>query len=45
MGNIIPLPGNGTLDAFNASIPPMVEERASAGAHVIFADQFTGLRK
>jgi len=42
MGNIIPLPGNGSLEAFNAAIPGQVEERANGGSHIIFADQFTG---
>ncbi|KYF69594.1 endoglucanase [Sorangium cellulosum] len=43
VSNIIPLPFSpGSVDAYNATIPGLVEERASAGAHIIFADQFTG---
>ena len=42
VSNLIPLRGNGDIEVYNAAIPPMVEERASAGAHIIFADQFTG---
>lgn len=43
VSNIIPLSfGGGAVDSFNATIPPMIEERANAGAHIIFADQFTG---
>jgi lysophospholipase L1-like esterase len=43
VSSIIPLPfAAGAVDSFNATIPGMVEERANAGAHIIFADQFTG---
>ncbi len=42
VSNIIPLSTPGTVDSFNAPIPGMVEERANAGAHIIFADQFDG---
>jgi hypothetical protein len=43
ISNIIPLPfAASAVDSFNATVNTMVEERASAGAHVIFADQFTG---
>ncbi|KYF75903.1 endoglucanase [Sorangium cellulosum] len=43
VSNIIPLPfATASVDAYNATIPGLVEERASAGAHIIFADQFTG---
>jgi lysophospholipase L1-like esterase len=40
VSNIIPF--NGSVQAFNATVPGMVEERASAGAHIIFVDQFEG---
>lgn len=39
--NLIPLSFGGVED-YNAAIPAMVEERANAGAHIIFADQYTG---
>jgi len=39
--NLIPLSFGGVED-FNDPIPAMVEERANAGAHIIFADQYTG---
>ncbi|XXX77385.1 SGNH/GDSL hydrolase family protein [Sorangium sp. So ce134] len=43
VGNIIPLPfAPDAVNTFNAAIPGLVEERASAGAHIIFVDQFTG---
>ncbi|WP_437678219.1 SGNH/GDSL hydrolase family protein [Sorangium sp. So ce131] len=43
VSNIIPFPGAaGAVDTFNAAIPALVEERAAAGAHIVFADQFTG---
>lgn len=43
VSNIIPLSfGGGSVDTFNAAVPGLVEERANAGAHIIFADQFTG---
>ena len=43
VSNIIPLPfAANAVDSFNATVPGMVEERANAGAHIIFADQFTG---
>ncbi|WP_437751911.1 SGNH/GDSL hydrolase family protein [Sorangium sp. So ce1389] len=43
VSSIIPLPfAAASVDTFNATIPGLVEERASAGAHIIFADQFTG---
>jgi len=41
VSNLIPLRGNSEVEVYNAAIPPMVEERANAGAHIIFADQFT----
>ncbi|WP_234022901.1 SGNH/GDSL hydrolase family protein [Sorangium cellulosum] len=43
VSNIIPFPGAAAaVNTFNATIPAMVEERAAAGAHIVFADQFTG---
>ncbi|WCQ87605.1 SGNH/GDSL hydrolase family protein [Sorangium sp. Soce836] len=43
VSNIIPLPRSANaVNTFNATIPAMVEERAAAGAHIVFADQFTG---
>lgn len=34
---------NASVDAYNATIEPMVQERADAGAHVIFVDQFSAV--
>lgn len=43
VASIIPFPQfSDRVTAFNATIPGMVEERASAGAHVLFVDQFAG---
>ncbi|XYH93276.1 SGNH/GDSL hydrolase family protein [Sorangium sp. So ce1128] len=43
VSSIIPLPfAASSVNTFNAAIPGLVEERASAGAHIIYADQFTG---
>lgn len=43
LSSIIPLSfGANALPAFNAAIPGLVAERADAGAHIIFADQFAG---
>ncbi|HWO11171.1 MAG TPA: SGNH/GDSL hydrolase family protein [Polyangiaceae bacterium] len=39
--NLIPLSFGG-VEGFNDAVPPMVEERANAGAHIIFVDQYTG---
>lgn len=39
--NLIPLSFGGVED-FNAAVEPMVEERANAGAHILFVDQYTG---
>ncbi|MGK4007324.1 SGNH/GDSL hydrolase family protein [Sorangium sp. So ce1036] len=42
VSNIIPFPqASGSVNAYNATIPGLVEERASAGAHIVFVDQFT----
>jgi lysophospholipase L1-like esterase len=38
--NIIPF--NNSVPAFNETVPGMVEERAAAGAHIIFVDQYEG---
>jgi lysophospholipase L1-like esterase len=32
----------GSVSTFNASVPGLVQERANAGAHIIFVDQFEG---
>lgn len=37
--NLIPLSFGG-LDEFNAAVEPMVEERANAGAHILYVDQY-----
>ncbi len=42
VSTLIPLPGNGNIAAYNATIEPLVQDRASQGDHVIFVDQFTG---
>lgn len=43
VSNIIPFPqAAASVNAYNAAIPGLVEERAKAGAHIIFVDQFTG---
>lgn len=43
---IIPIPDNATdlafAPAYNALIPALVSQRASAGQHVILVDQYTG---
>jgi lysophospholipase L1-like esterase len=36
------IPFNNSVQAFNATVPGMVEERADAGAHIIYVDQFEG---
>jgi hypothetical protein len=41
VSSIIPFPsGANAVNTFNATIPAMVEERAKAGAHIIYVDQF-----
>lgn len=43
VSSIVPYPGAASaVDSFNATIEPLVNERADAGAHILFADQFTG---
>jgi hypothetical protein len=43
VSNIIPLPQSaGAVTTFNAPIPGMVMERANAGKHILFVDQFDG---
>ncbi|XXT15087.1 SGNH/GDSL hydrolase family protein [Sorangium sp. So ce429] len=43
VSSIIPLPfAASSVNTFNAAIPGLVAERASAGAHILFADQFMG---
>lgn len=43
VSNIIPLPfAANAVDSFNAAVPGLVKERADAGAHILFVDQFTG---
>ncbi len=39
--SLIPLPGNGSMAAYNQGVEPMVQSKAEAGAHVIFVDQNT----
>lgn len=42
VSTIIPLSANNTsLNNLNATVQPMVKERADAGAHILFVDQFT----
>lgn len=40
--NLIPLGIGTSVDSFNAPVEDMVNERAAAGAHIIFVDQFEG---
>lgn len=41
LSNIIPFPSAASaVQTYNATIPPIVQERASAGKHIIFVDQF-----
>ncbi len=43
VSNIIPFPMSAaSVSSYNATIPGIVEERADAGAHVLFVDQFEG---
>lgn len=43
VSNIIPFPGgSGPTGTYNAAVPGVVEERASAGKHILFVDQFEG---
>jgi len=43
VATVVPYPASeNTVDAFNAAVPGIVDERASAGKHVIFVDQFEG---
>ena len=43
VASIIPLPSQASaVTAFNQTIPGTVKQRADAGKHVIFADQFAG---
>nr|PZN24320.1 MAG: endoglucanase [Pseudomonadota bacterium] len=42
VSNIIPFPGNNAVSTYNAAIPPLIEERAKAGKHILFVDQFQG---
>lgn len=43
VSTIIPLPfAASAVASFNAEIEPMVEARASQGAHILFVDQFEG---
>jgi lysophospholipase L1-like esterase len=42
VAKIVPFPGQAKIDAYNALVPGIVEERASAGKHVILADLNTG---
>ncbi|WP_437490284.1 SGNH/GDSL hydrolase family protein [Sorangium sp. So ce1014] len=41
VSNIIPFPsGASAVNTFNATVPGLVEARASAGAHIVYVDQF-----
>lgn len=43
VSSIIPFPlASDAVAVYNGTIPPLVDERAAAGAHVIFVDQYTG---
>jgi lysophospholipase L1-like esterase len=43
VSNIIPLPQSaGAVTTYNAPIPGMVMERANAGKHIVFVNQFEG---
>jgi lysophospholipase L1-like esterase len=43
VSTIVPFPQYASqVTAFNATVQPMIEERADAGKHVIFVDQFQG---
>ena len=42
VAQVVPFPGNAKIDAYNALIPDVVEERANAGSHVLLADLNTG---
>jgi len=43
VSNIIPFPGaSGAVTTFNAAVPGIVSERAAAGKHILFVDQFMG---
>jgi hypothetical protein len=42
ISNIIPLSNFGNVESYNSGIPAMVQERADAGSHIIFVDQFEG---
>jgi lysophospholipase L1-like esterase len=43
VAKIIPFPGaSSQVNTFNNAVPGVVEQRASAGKHVILVDQFTG---
>ncbi|WP_437630603.1 SGNH/GDSL hydrolase family protein [Sorangium sp. So ce854] len=43
VSSIIPFPGGANaVNTYNATIPGLVEARASAGAHVVYVDQFEG---
>lgn len=43
LSNIVPLPlAEAAVEAYNPTIPGIVEERAQTGANIIFVDQFSG---
>lgn len=42
VAQIVPFPGQGKIDDYNARIPALVEERATAGKHILLADLNTG---
>jgi len=43
VSSIIPFPGaTSAVSTFNAAVPGIVMERANAGKHILYVDQFTG---
>jgi lysophospholipase L1-like esterase len=41
VSSIIPFPGaTGAVDTYNEAVPGLVQQRANAGKHVIYVDQF-----
>jgi lysophospholipase L1-like esterase len=43
VSNIIPYPaGASTVATYNKAVPGVVQQRATAGKHILFVDQFTG---
>jgi lysophospholipase L1-like esterase len=43
VAKIVPFPAQSSkVETFNAAIPALIEERATAGKHIVLVDQFTG---